>query len=394
MKYLKLCAAASLCCLSLTSCFKDEPLNAECDIEQAYIHTENPSKMFYYLSDTLVNVQSDQTDIVFTMQEGQEYTALAPIFHLTPGATISPANGSVQDFSQGPVTYTVTSEDKKWSRTYTVSISSLMLINGHLDCNFEYANTDGKWTNWYQENETNGNVSLISAFWATGNSGYNKSNGSSTIDKYPSIVDENSYEGKGVTLITRRTSKIADMVKKPIAAGNIFIGSFDPTDAMKNAMKATKFGKPFAFTSRPATFSGWYQYSPGENYTDKNMTKIEGVTDQGSIYAVLYDNHDAKGNAVVLYGDNVQTSPQIVALAIVPNVNATTDWTAFDIPFQYFKSIDETKLKNGGYSLSIVSSSSDKGAEFMGAVGSTLRIDKFKITCEEEINTTNQANKK
>lgn len=394
MRYFKLCAAASLYCLSLTSCFKDEPLNAECDIEQAYIHAENPQEMFYYLSDTLVNVQSDQTDIVFTMQEGQDYTALAPIFHLTPGATISPENGSTQDFSQGPVTYTVTSEDKKWSRTYNVSVNSLMLIKGHLDCNFEYANTDGKWTNWYQENETNGNVSLISAFWATGNSGYNKSNKSSPIDKYPTIVDENSYDGKGVTLITRRTSKIADLVKKPIAAGNLFIGSFDPTDALKNAMKATKFGKPFAFSSKPARFSGYYQYSPGETYTDKNLTPIEGVTDKGSIYAVLYNNHDEDGNAVVLYGDNVQTSPQIVALAIVPEVNATTDWTAFDIPFQYFKSIDETKLKNGGYSMSIVSSSSDKGAEFMGAIGSTLRIDKFKITCEEEVNTTNQTDDK
>ncbi len=25
-------------CLGFVSCFKDEPLNAECDIEQAYIH--------------------------------------------------------------------------------------------------------------------------------------------------------------------------------------------------------------------------------------------------------------------------------------------------------------------------------------------------------------------
>ena len=29
---------STVCALSLSSCFKDEPLNAECDIEQAYIH--------------------------------------------------------------------------------------------------------------------------------------------------------------------------------------------------------------------------------------------------------------------------------------------------------------------------------------------------------------------
>ena len=40
------------------------------------------------------------------------------------------------------------------------------------------------------------------------------------------------------------------------------------------------------------------------------------------------------------------------------------------------------KLKAGGYSLAIVCSSSTNGAEFMGAVGSTLWVDKFKIICE------------
>ena len=40
----------------LTSCFKDEPLNAECDIEAAWVHTANPSETFFHSSDTLVNV--------------------------------------------------------------------------------------------------------------------------------------------------------------------------------------------------------------------------------------------------------------------------------------------------------------------------------------------------
>ena len=35
-------AAAMIGSATLTSCFKDEPLNAECDIEQAYIHVDNP----------------------------------------------------------------------------------------------------------------------------------------------------------------------------------------------------------------------------------------------------------------------------------------------------------------------------------------------------------------
>ena len=52
---------STVCALSLSSCFKDEPLNAECDIEQAYIHPGSWLKLWFTnASDTLVNVQSDQ----------------------------------------------------------------------------------------------------------------------------------------------------------------------------------------------------------------------------------------------------------------------------------------------------------------------------------------------
>ena len=49
---------STVCALSLSSCFKDEPLNAECDIEQAYIHPGSWLKLWFTnASDTLVNVQ-------------------------------------------------------------------------------------------------------------------------------------------------------------------------------------------------------------------------------------------------------------------------------------------------------------------------------------------------
>ena len=96
----------------ISSCFKEEPLNAECDIEQAYIHAgDNLESWFLYDSDTLKYVQSDQNKIEFTMSGTADLTQIAPFFRLTPGATISPENGSVHDFSKGSVKYTVTSED-------------------------------------------------------------------------------------------------------------------------------------------------------------------------------------------------------------------------------------------------------------------------------------------
>ncbi|WP_069758336.1 family 43 glycosylhydrolase [Streptomyces sp. LUP47B] len=57
--------------------------------------------------------------VTLPMKEGTDLTALAPEFTLAHGAAISPASGSVQDFSK-PVTYEVTGSDGK-KRTWTVS---------------------------------------------------------------------------------------------------------------------------------------------------------------------------------------------------------------------------------------------------------------------------------
>lgn len=383
-------AALSMSCITtLSSCFKEEPLNAECDIEQAYIHADNKillNSLFTNPSDTLVNVQSDQTYIEFTMRPFATLTKQAPIFRLTPGATISPESGSLQDFSKGPVTYTVTSEDKQWSRTYQVSIKKgQTAMPNEIEFEFEDAYISKGYYNW-QEN-WNGNKLDI---WATGNSGFKMSNSSSKPEKYPTVMIENGHRGKGVQLTTRRTSGLADAVKKPIAAGNLFIGQFDATDALFDAMKATKFGHPFCFSAKPAKLEGWYKYQAGENFTDKNMKPLDRH-DYGTIYAVLYENIDEKGNAVLLYGDNVQTSKQIVALALVGEtqddngkvaIGNTPEWHHFSVDFEYKKTIDPIKLKNGGYSLAIVSSSSSDGANFLGAVESTLWIDSFKLICK------------
>lgn len=390
-KYSKLITATILsgCLTTLSSCFKEEPLNAECDIEQAYIHADNKillNLLFTNPSDTLVNVQSDQTNIEFTMRPLAALTKQAPIFRLTPGATISPESGSLQDFSKGPVTYTVTSEDKQWSRTYQVNIKKgQTTMPNEIEFEFEDAYLNKGYYNW-QEN-WNGNKLDI---WATGNSGFQMSNSSSKPEEYPTVMIENGHRGKGVQLTTRRTSGLADAVKKPIAAGNLFIGQFDATDALFDAMKATKFGHPFSFSAKPAKLEGWYKYQAGEKFTDKDMNPLNRH-DYGTIYAVLYENIDEKGNAVLLYGDNVQSSEQIVALALVGEtkddngkvaIGNTPEWHHFSVDFKYKKTIDPTKLKNGGYSLAIVSSSSSDGANFLGAIGSTLWIDSFKLICK------------
>lgn len=367
-------------CAMLTSCFKEEPLNAECDIEYAYLHSDDPEATFYQLTDSLVEVYSTDNVIEFGVKEEVDLTALAPEFVITEGATIEPASGSVHDFSDNkPVPYTVTSQDGKWSRTYMVyinhrirtidEISTLSFENSMLDTSQRYAV-------WY---ETAADGYEINA-WATGNPGFAITAGDAAPSEYPSSVLEEGYEGRGVRLTTRATGTLGALFGMPIAAGNLFTGTFNTLDALGSATKATRFGTPVS--QRPLSFSGYYKYTPGEEVTGADNKPIPGKIDAGDIYAILYRNTDSEGKAFTLDGDNVKTSGQIVATAIIDEVKPTTEWTPFDINFTYKEQLDEQILRNYGYSLAIVFSSSINGAYFEGAVGSTLCIDEVKVTYE------------
>ena len=74
--------------IGLSSCFKDEPLNAECDIEQVTIHVANPAETFFQLTDTLKNVLYTDSVINFNVRSHADLTALAPRFVVTEGRMI------------------------------------------------------------------------------------------------------------------------------------------------------------------------------------------------------------------------------------------------------------------------------------------------------------------
>ena len=130
--------AIALSALTFTSCFKDEPLNAECDIEQAFIpNNGNWEECFLKATDTLQNVMSTENEICFLVKKGTDLSHFAPKFQITPGATLSPANGSVQDFTNGQVTYTVTSEDGNWKRQYRVGFTFPPVVYEMMKYDFE-----------------------------------------------------------------------------------------------------------------------------------------------------------------------------------------------------------------------------------------------------------------
>lgn len=366
-----------------SSCFKEEPLNTECDIETAWVHVDDLEANFYNANDTLINVISSEDKIVFTMRDEADVTAFAPQFTITEGATITPASGSAHDFSNGPVTYTVTSQDGKWSRTYLVSCSRMArYTTSEIDFDFEHFELDPLYHQFYVWHNTLADGSLGDD-WATGNLGFRLSMSQAKADEFPSSVLENGYDGHGVLLITRDTGPLGHMGSspKPIAAGNMFLGKFNVTKALFNPMQATEFGIPF--TQKPVRLSGYYQYSPSAPFTDKQFIEHPERIDAGDIYSVLYFNQDRNGNPLVLYGDNVLSSGNIVAVARVKDIKETNgQWVHFDIPFEYKSEIDEMLLENHCYNLTIVFSSSIEGASFEGAVGSMLKVDKVRLTCE------------
>ena len=200
---------------------------------------------------------------------------------------------------------------------------------------------------------------------------------------------------------TLNAGKMAEAVHKYIAAGNLFIGAFDVNLALTNSLASTKMGKDNAFTEEPvkvtgyykyqpgaeyrdAENNGYYKYQPGAEYRDAENNIVPNKTDEGDAYAVLYRNIDEEGNPVVLDGGNVLTSKYIVSKARVANLTPTNEWKPFEMFFEDVSPVDHTLLKNRGYNLALVFSSSKEGANFCGAIGSTLYIDKVVISLEKE----------
>jgi hypothetical protein len=332
------------------------------------------------------NLVLSNDKIVFTVKSILSLPSIPLHFTLTPGATIEPANGSVQDFSKGPVTYTVTSEDGQWHRQYQVEFKEPELPT--LEYNFENFETNEvdmwimkySYYSWYEKDE-NGNKKSI---WATGNQGFGMGNSSLSADEYPTVPDKDGYDGYCVRMQTKSAGQMAAALKKYIAAGNLFIGEFDVNKALTSSLASTLMGKNNPFPQEPVKVTGYYKYRPGAEFRNEKNEVVPGVVDEGDIYAVLYRNQDANGNPVVLDGGNVLTSEYIVSKAQVKSLPATDEWKPFEMFFEDVAPLNEQILDKFGYNLALVFSSSKRGAEFCGAIGSTLYIDKVAISLEKE----------
>ncbi len=368
--------------LLLSSCIKDEEANKECDILSAWVEGEDYATNFYHVAQMRhENISSSEKEIIFTVRSLYALPTKIPIqFTLTPGATIVPDNGSVQDFTAGPVIYTVTSADGAWKREYKVEFREASLPS----FKFSFENVEvveGSNRNQYHkfyELDQSGNHRNI---WVSGNEGVALTKYASTPDEYPTRSINDGYRGLGVCLSTQDAGSLGRMMNKPIAAGNLFLGKFILDNVLFNPLKTTEFGIPI--DKEPIRVTGYYKYQPGKEFTNAKMEVDKNRIDEASIYAVFYRNMDEEGKDVKLYGDDVFTNPNILKIAQVKTLPATDEWTHFEMFFEG-KDADPQILASQGYNMTLVFSSSKEGANFEGAIGSILHIDEVEVFFDNE----------
>ncbi len=360
-----------MACLLLSSCIKDEAPNAEADITSTALEGN------LLIREPVIT----NNEVRFYVNGWNDVTHLSPRFTLTDGATIEPESGTERDFTQ-PQTYTVTSQDGQWKKTYTVSFVSD-------DVATEYHFENIKWyeykSSWDKDAEPKKYYHIFydqtldgkDMEWGSGNAGYLITASDAPADTYPTSQAEDGYRGKCAKLTTVSTGALGAFMEAPIAAGNLFTGTFEIN--IGNMAKSTHFGLPFR--KMPKELVGYYKYKAGEKFTDAKNKEVKDRKDDFALYAVLYEVTDA---VPYLDGTNSLTSGNIILLAQLDERKETDEWTRFSVPFRSVegRTVDAGKLAAGKYNLAIILSSSKDGATFSGAVGSTLWVDELQLFYE------------
>ena len=379
LKDLLACAATGM--ILCTSCIKNEAPNAEADI----LNCTLPEGI---LTDAIINYNApfdgeiNAYPLRLEVHNGTDLTQLAPTFELTPGATITPANGSTQNFTR-PVRYEVTSEDGQWHRTYSVSIQFPKAESIPTSYHFENVRqaTYNKNT-YYLFYEASTGYSTLE--WSSGNQGFAlTASGKYQPDNFPTILNSNGRNGNCVQLTTRVTGDLGNMVGMPIASGNLFMGYFDVGNALSDALSATQFG--VTFYKEPVKLIGYYKYKAGEQFYENG--KYTDRKDTFNLYALFYE----KTNGIQMLDGHIAANnyehPNMEASAAITSEDAreTDEWTRFELTFDYLrygKAVDPIKLADGKYNIAIVMASSKEGDLFKGAPGSTLLIDDMELICK------------
>jgi hypothetical protein len=356
----------AICFLGISLCYgciKSAPLSPEADIETFSIDSK-------YLDVNKISIDQINKTILVYVKADSLSIQIKPVLTITKGASVSPASGQSVVFSQ-PIQYTVTSEDGKNHKTYTVKA---VAVPGFT---YEFENWQqlGSGTRLYEHPvEMAGTVS--EPVWSSGNPGLTIA----TEPPYPTQKTTDSYQGNYAAQIITMPGTVVFGAGAPMAAGSLFLGTFETN--ISEPLKSTKFGQPFAKAKRPVRFTGYYKYVPGPTYSQFSIvnaqitsTPISGAQDSCAIYVIVFRGSDP------LDGTNVSNSSRIIARAEMKQGLPAASYTAFNIPFEYYDS--NIDWKNENLLFTVVFSSSKGGGQYRGALNSQLKVDHVAVVCED-----------
>lgn len=356
MKIRRLALSLLLPSLFFSSCIKDEPLYSEIDIDG--FDLKNPIQI------EALPFRDTELNVIVSDTSGTRFKRFAPVLRLSPGATVVPASGDSVDFEDYQARYTVTSEDKKYSREYFVNLVQVVPLKTGLE---DWIMSGALWK--YPAPADN--------LWSSANLGIAIAT-SGRMEEYPTRSTEDSYSGDHAAILETKKGGRYWGQNVPIFSGSLFRGKFDLVygDFIKSAL----FGQIHPeYMGRPERFTGYYKYTPGPVFTDEDEN-IKDIIDECSIYAVLYriEKGDTKKESYLTAYD-ILTSDRIAAKAVWQDGSAKENFTRFDVPFTYITEPDYTKYD---YRLAVIFASSKEGDFYRGAVGSKLIVDEVEVVCE------------
>ena len=215
-------------------------------------------------------------------------------------------------------------------------------------------------------------------YWASAsNQGYTLLASSPT--DYPVVPLEENGAAHGAIIRSIKGFYFFGIGTKVIA-GALYTGQVDARNLVGKPLESTLFGRPYS-SGIPEIVGFTYQYKAGEKVIHGQDKKVELPSeDRAAVSAVFYEVTD---DASYLNGVTLQTDARIVAKGYVelePTTPADT-WQTYRLRLTpvdeaRYEAVDFTTKK---YRLALVFSSSFRGAEYIGAVGSELRLREVKL---------------
>ncbi len=306
-------------------------------------------------------------------------------------AVISPKVGEKQDFSK-PVKYTVRAQDGSTKAFYVIVLraqeSDLQLPNSSFD-------------KWHQA--THGDAQFIDIgenvqdkTWGTGNRGAAFAIGMGSEASLPSVPVETSANKYAAQVTTQNMGAMAALPAfgaKGIAAGSIFVGEFEIASVFD---AHPVFGIPF--TQTPVAFQVDYKYLPGSALLDGTHKPISGK-DALDFYLILEKREGAKVKRLGIgwfRSSDTQTEWKTKEVEIKYALNGQEpvgieNQAKYVLKYGHDGDIAQTdpskmpKATWGDISkdrpthIFVVFTSSYQGDYFIGAPGSRLTVDNFKL---------------